>query len=525
MGFESNNNAELEELIQAISEGSLSAQEYRQLEELLSQNVDARAEFIRAMAFEAMLMQEFPPSQPLPESVISPTAFRQEYLGWPRLLAYASVIGCVLMMATAFLYQRSVSRLAKQVDVDQELLQILSPQIATLSAVSVPTETLIAGNRLTAGELEVHDGVIELLFDCGATVHIEGPARLVLESEFLAFLEYGGLTADVPKGVDGFIVRTPTSHVRDLGTSFGLRVSKTGATELHVLEGSVEATSLQKQGRWKEVVSQKHAMLFRADSVEELTYDGDRFSRPATSGDKLPPLVHWSFDEVEGNQFFGGDNLYPFTLLEQKRNLQSETDLLPASGVFGNCLNLTGDGQFAASDYLGIANAQPRSVAFWVRIAEPFNETAGNCLLSWGIAEPQRKWEMSWNRHTMSGQMGALRVGFGRGHVIGSTDLRDGLWHHVAVVFHGGAKADLATHIKLYVDGNLEKVSGRRSQSVLTSTNDPTSNPVMLGRYIDHRSKFVDRYFRGQIDELYIAEGILTHKQIASIHNHNELQR
>ena len=195
-----------------------------------------------------------------------------------------------------------------------------------------------------------------------------------------------------------------------------------------------------------------------------------------------------------------------------------------SDGVFGKSLVFEGDGRYAVSDYPGVAIHRARSVAFWVRLPTESAEFGCNCLLSWGVPEPRQKWEMLWNRSSASGQIGALRVDFGRGYLVGNTDLRDGLWHHIAVVFYGGDHADVTTHLKLYVDGRLETTTGRRPQRIDTSIASDRSIPVTLGRYMDHRLKIPRSYFVGQIDELFIVEGALNPSQIVMLREKNQFQ-
>ena len=53
---------------------------------------------------------------------------------------------------------------------------------------------------------------LELTLDCGAVVSLVGPAKLDLQSDYRAFLHFGGLSAYVPQEAVGFIVQTPNSH-------------------------------------------------------------------------------------------------------------------------------------------------------------------------------------------------------------------------------------------------------------------------------------------------------------------------
>ena len=55
-----------------------------------------------------------------------------------------------------------------------------------------------------------------------------------------AGLLQGRLTVKVPEEAIGFTVQTPSGDVVDLGTEFAVDVGKKGATELYVLDGTVE---------------------------------------------------------------------------------------------------------------------------------------------------------------------------------------------------------------------------------------------------------------------------------------------
>src|SRR5262249_44377513 len=56
-----------------------------------------------------------------------------------------------------------------------------------------------------------------------------------------ARLMRGRLTARVPEAARGFEILSPQGKVSDLGTEFGLSVSESGATNVHVFEGKVVA--------------------------------------------------------------------------------------------------------------------------------------------------------------------------------------------------------------------------------------------------------------------------------------------
>ena len=201
-------------------------------------------------------------------------------------------------------------------------------------------------------------------------------------------------------------------------------------------------------------------------------------------------------------------------------------DAIPttASGVIGNSLNFDGMGGYGESTYRGIEGDGARTVAFWIRLPDFSHEGNRNCIISWGLPVPSKKWEIIWNRSASLGTVGAVRVDFGKGRVVGSTDLRDSLWHHVAIVFHGGRGVNLTTHVKLYVDGRLESITGKIQQQISTDTSTQGAVSVTLGRFIDSRSKVLTSYFIGELDELFIVDDAMTPSQIVRLKESNRIQ-
>src|SRR5690606_25628837 len=77
-----------------------------------------------------------------------------------------------------------------------------------------------AGTQLHEQTLELKRGAAQLTFSDGATVVLEAPARIHLESSNRARLERGRLFAQVPASAVGFTIDTPATRVVDLGTAF-----------------------------------------------------------------------------------------------------------------------------------------------------------------------------------------------------------------------------------------------------------------------------------------------------------------
>jgi FecR protein len=90
--------------------------------------------------------------------------------------------------------------------------------------------------RLTRGQLRMD-------FDCGATVTMRSPAALEIISPTRTRAVLGTLKAHVGKGAEGFTVETPRTTVVDLGTDFGIDVSRHGSTDVVVFNGAVDLHS------------------------------------------------------------------------------------------------------------------------------------------------------------------------------------------------------------------------------------------------------------------------------------------
>jgi hypothetical protein len=106
--------------------------------------------------------------------------------------------------------------------------------------------------------LAICSGLLELTYNTGARVILQGPVTYEVESPAGGFLSIGKLTAKLEQRSEvrgqksesanqksenrnqKFLVRTPTAMVTDLGTEFGVRVDKNGSTTSHVFRGTVK---------------------------------------------------------------------------------------------------------------------------------------------------------------------------------------------------------------------------------------------------------------------------------------------
>ena len=96
------------------------------------------------------------------------------------------------------------------------------------------------GSRIAPGALALHGGVVEVRFDNGVVLALEGPAQLDLWSRMQTHLRHGRLTTNVPPAAQGFTVVADHMRVIDLGTEAGIELAKDGRAHVQVYTGAVE---------------------------------------------------------------------------------------------------------------------------------------------------------------------------------------------------------------------------------------------------------------------------------------------
>jgi hypothetical protein len=515
-------DSELAELIDRWQLGELDARARARLVERLEREPAARAAFVAAAKLEAMLHVEYPdsvgyfPEKPvawfrrpavwlaaaavvLLAAVVMTQGNRREDAPPPFVAASAAVDTGSQSHGTQFIESTPIARVNSLRDI------VLAPG-------SLP---LHEDSLVPPGSVRLKSGKVELTFFSGAQVALEGPCTFQLKSDFRATLVHGRLTADVPPQAIGFTIHTPSGQLRDLGTAFAVSVNRTGDADVHVLDGKVEAGPLGAMSLV--TLNGNQASRLSGGKLLPINFLAEGWpERPDRKASfDVPASVHWSFDHFDHDRSMDAHDVHPLWLRGPDTAGGGPTKRL-RQGVKGQALSFNGVNEFAESTYRGVSGNNPRSVAFWVRIPPNASHAYPNGIVSWGTHRQARKWQVCWNNGDQ-GTVGALRVEFGDGYLIGTTDLRDGLWHHLAAVYLGGTGSDVASHVKLYVDGRLETLSGRRSQFIRTDTKSAQSIAVTLGRWLGRWPGKAPFYFRGSLDEVFIFETALTPAQVAKL--------
>jgi hypothetical protein len=124
-------------------------------------------------------------------------------------------------------------------------------QIVALSDVAWQPDAAIhheADGLQKGASLGLARGIVEIMFACGATVVLEGPATFGITDAGAGTLSRGQLVATLENHTGPFSIQTPSAVVIDRGTQFGVEVDAAGKTEVRVFAGLVELASLATLG-------------------------------------------------------------------------------------------------------------------------------------------------------------------------------------------------------------------------------------------------------------------------------------
>ncbi|HUR57477.1 MAG TPA: LamG-like jellyroll fold domain-containing protein [Opitutaceae bacterium] len=514
----------MNELCGAVVDGTLTDAQHARLSALLGESEAARRFYVRAMGQSAALHEYAAEthSEP-PDRVLTPAVAVWRSRVWTTLAAAAAI---------AFAFW-SIGRPPAAPDAPRTVGR--SEFVARLTGAkeltwAAGTPALQPGAHLRRGQrLELQGGFAEITFDSGARVVVEGVASLDVNSAWDATLRRGTLKATVPPEAVGFRVSNPMVDVVDLGTEFTMIADGSGAAEVLVLKGEVEAAPRVAPEQNPILLREKESRRFAPSGVSEIADSEKKFALFAQplALDRFSPginYVHWPLDEAQGDAAqaeVAGVDMHAadagLTIADAAQPTVAHTE-----GRYGGALHF--DGQlYARAKVPGMSGSSPRTVAFWVRVPDDA-QPADTWMVAWGTklrSLGYRPVQISWNRRPGEGALGALRADFGGGHAVGTTSLRDGKWHHVAVYFAMGDGRDGVPQVKLYVDGRLE------SSAIVPGTvrapggtgDMAVTDVVWLGYRLT--GKMEGRRFRGDLDELFIADRALEPNEIVALMRDN----
>ncbi len=307
-------DSELARLVESMCDGAITPAEGRRLESLLAGDREAQLFYVAYLDLHAqvqwmtrgnrndecgMMNDEFPagtiPGDVHPSSFIPHPSDAPEPL-IPPIIIHASPFSPPPSLVGSWLFSYGVATLLMGVavliswvwkvshdyslDIAKNSRELTAPGDSLSGAVSPRLDEPQYVGRIsgTAGcrwadprtapgnetiplgrKYELASGLLEISYQSGAKVILQGPCTYEVESAAAGYLSLGKLTAKIEKseirnpkseGSDPssfiphpsslFVVRTPTVVITDLGTEFGVEVDQSGGSRTHVFRGKVE---------------------------------------------------------------------------------------------------------------------------------------------------------------------------------------------------------------------------------------------------------------------------------------------
>lgn len=236
------------ELIERYINGRLAAGDLGHLESLLRANGEARASLRLQATLEVGLYElascasvgENADEELLSDLADVHSELESQALPGNRFSVFLmlAAIAASLLIAVGFILFRNGdnTRIAGVLEGNSEVMATL------LQASNARWEgsEFSDGSPIRAQKLSLRSGIVRLQFVDGVEVTLQGPAKYEIVDVGHTRLLSGLLAANVPEGAEGFRVETPTVDVVDVGTSFGVRLSDRGDTNVAVFDGEVE---------------------------------------------------------------------------------------------------------------------------------------------------------------------------------------------------------------------------------------------------------------------------------------------
>ena len=224
------------------------------------------------------------------------------------------------------------------------------------------------------------------------------------------------------------------------------------------------------------------------------------------------PLDHWPFDDGFGTIARDTMGSYPGSLVGAgDGSTHWDADSPPVAGGPESSLRFNGVSNYVQTTFPGVGGSGSRTVVFWVKTTD----TSNHGIVSWGdSSRNSRKYHVRINNSAANGTLGAIRCEVQGGNAIGSTNLADGQWHHVAIVYRED-DTPTTSDILFYVDGELDPKSGNADLAIDTDISGPNAADVVIGR----RVQGAPAYFAGKLADVALYDVALAATEIVQLAN------
>lgn len=500
---------QLTSLCSQLADDNLSAKDREQLNALLRESVEARQFYLRysslstsLFSYAAEMQSEAPP--------VLPGKFHAA-----KLVSFAMAASMLLLAGAWWMMQENGNESSTQ-----------TPGVASVSGTKDcewSSDGIAVGTSLQAGQkLELKKGYAEITFDSGAQLTMEGPASLVVASSWEASLETGSVNATVPVEAEGFRLSNASVELVNTGAELSMTADQTGA-EVLVRKGNVAASS--NASTTPIMLRENDSRRFAVTGISDVKERDRKFARSARL-QKLDRRImpggyaHWAFDDSDNASFnveSRGKKKAPLHVrLVTDDNTAMASTL--TDGRWNKALNFDGH-LFARTMMPGLtAQNTAHTISCWMRVPADASLAGGTTLIAWGDKKRNNAHtSIGWNKQPALGSVGALRTELGRVAATGSINLRDGRWHHIAVVFaresQGGMQA------KQYVDGRLDGTCSA-AFTAESQVKEELADLLFLGRGPGNKNG--EGFFVGALDELFVIDRAISPTEVVRLMHDNQ---
>jgi hypothetical protein len=320
---------ELRELADMACDGLLPEHDAARLEQLLSGNVQAQRLYLKQVCLDSLLQWEFthPAEQPQQPSknvpaigfISTPLHDTLGYMssGWPMAYLAATMIVGIGLAIAAFTQVSLSTQHAPQIAQDEKASSKFGipalPKIDQIGRITGMIDcvweqgpkgnddrslrTVLGGHDSPTGvsrnlnspvsrgdRFALRAGLLEITYNTGAKVVLQGPVTFEPTSEHGGHLAIGKLAAQLQRDsrtavrgsaskTPSFAITTPTAIVTDLGTEFAVEVSIDGKTASHVFQGVIE---VQAKGDGKHPTGEAIRLTKNESALVTVASDGTK---------------------------------------------------------------------------------------------------------------------------------------------------------------------------------------------------------------------------------------------------------
>lgn len=254
---------EMHGLCEAVLNDCLTVSRMRRLEHLVKNRESLRRYYVDYMRQHILLLERQKPFLPIgaiPAKSVFNKAKRS--LTGPAPLFFAATALSILVLGAFFLarfasdprldLRHEPERASTESPVPEEDGRVETETFATLQVMAKcvwgnPETEIVHGDRVGPGLIHLLSGIVQLRYDNGVALNIEGPSKIELSRIDRCFLHFGTVSAEVsPSGI-GFTVDTNSASIEDRGTVFGVKVTDENCSEVRVFSGHVEVRPIGDQ--------------------------------------------------------------------------------------------------------------------------------------------------------------------------------------------------------------------------------------------------------------------------------------